>query len=768
MSPRKGTVSGSPMSSSAYSGRTRSSSASKVDAHYLQTNSGSLGDGKQNERHAQNTKQSTDSGQSSASSDGSCTLQDSSSKDDEESGEGDGDSSAEADGTDDEEPESFALSHAIPKNQHSRQRTSAARDSRHTGAESKKAARCDQPGQQHGMGRTSRSITKASAASGMKRSLSKVTRSSDDQDQGSEVEKPGRYVDGRRQRKRAKSIRKEVNAQGIDEWNRDAPTDLRGVANQLVEADPVSSEDDEYEGVDLISDSDPDDPNVDTNVERLEERNIIDEDEGEAFLAGLSRSTTGSEWDDLLLTDGLFLEDVPFFAQQIHRGEEILGEEVEMFRTAFNRPSSDASSSRRVRWEDEVRSASTSTVPSDEESAFPDLFVEQERYLDVIGNELSDGEMSYWDLEETNEAWFVDPAIDHGEQDSQSEQETSNDDETDEGETTDEDESLTALKKCAQNEMHRRSTSSSALEVDHSSHESTTPFSSRRKGPSMVSWAADPTKPYAITDSTGRRVVIYPPRNSRKAFDTVNGQSSSSDNSGVDTSPCTSFASVADDDRSEISNEEYNSSLHHGIPILYTSTFSGELGNEYPRRSSMEGPSHALYRLGLQSHGQAITQISNDDGEGNINLRDFIDFGEDSSDSEEGGNQDEVLESPITATNPALQSSLSPNNSVSSRPDTSQSMLSHFDLRGVAAFRRNQIRHSTILSRPQQSTMAHNAPFSSRGAIKGGRFAAAQTPLSPLRKRRPSNSSSFSRTMLCPTYKCTTKHAHHSRSKSAL
>ncbi|KAI9704271.1 MAG: hypothetical protein M1836_007132 [Candelina mexicana] len=769
MSPTKRSKFGSPMASLPKSGRTRSSSASMADAQYPHFDSGSSGGGKKIQKDTQHTKPSSDPRQSPASSEGSCKQQDSSSKDGDGDGEGDGDGSAEADGTDNDDPESFAPSRATYRNQDGRQGAPAASNFHRIGASPRRAGRCDKTEQQHGMGRTSRLSAQVSAASATKRSFCKIDRSSDDHDHGSEVAVRDGQAIGRRQRRRAKSIRDHINAEDLDDGKRVGPTDAHGKAEQLREDNTVLSEDDEYGGVDLISDSDPDDPNLDANVERLEEQNIIGENEEEAFFAGLPRlTTTGSEWDDHLLTDGLFLNDVPFFAEQIGRGEEILDEEVELFRAAFNRPSpSEASSSRRVRWQDEIRSASTSTVNSDEDSAFPDLFVEQERYLDVIGNEPSDGEMSYWDLEESNDSWFVDGETAQGEQDSQSDQEMSTDYQTDEGETTDEDESLTALKKCARNEAHRRSTSSSVLDVPHSSYELTTPSASRKKGPSMVSWAADPTKPYAVINSTGRRIVVYPPLSTRKACGTVIEQSSGSDSAVMNTSPRTSFASMADDDRSETSNDDYNSPLDPMTRILFEGTLNSELGNGYLRSSSMQNPSHALYHLGLQTDREAITQFSNDDGEGNLNLKDFIDFGEDSSDCGENLNADDVFESPITPTNPALQPSPLAIDTGSSRPETSQSMLSHFDLRGVAAFRRNQVRHSNFLSRPQHLAMAHNAPFVSKGAIKGGRFAAAQTPLSPIRKRRPSKSGGLSgKQMLTPKYKVT--NTRHNRSRSAL
>src|SRR5579862_5180015 len=82
-----------------------------------------------------------------------------------------------------------------------------------------------------------------------------------------------------------------------------------------------SSDDESYKGVDLISDSEEDEP----GVEEAEAKVIIDSEEESdcLFRTGLSINRSGtalsgrlSDWGDFDVEDGLLLDDVPLFNQQ--------------------------------------------------------------------------------------------------------------------------------------------------------------------------------------------------------------------------------------------------------------------------------------------------------------------------------------------------------------------------------------------------------------------------------------------------------------------
>ena len=69
------------------------------------------------------------------------------------------------------------------------------------------------------------------------------------------------------------------------------------------------SDDDVYNRVDLISESEEDEP----NIERLEERNIIKSEEADDFITASANLEATDGCDRFELGDGSFLEDIPFF-----------------------------------------------------------------------------------------------------------------------------------------------------------------------------------------------------------------------------------------------------------------------------------------------------------------------------------------------------------------------------------------------------------------------------------------------------------------------
>ena len=91
------------------------------------------------------------------------------------------------------------------------------------------------------------------------------------------------------------------------------------------------SDDDVYNRVDLISDSEEDEP----NVEQLEERNIIDSEEAEVLNTAPAYLDASDGWEGFELEDGLFLEDVPFFDPRYEPTcSNILDSEMELFQSA--------------------------------------------------------------------------------------------------------------------------------------------------------------------------------------------------------------------------------------------------------------------------------------------------------------------------------------------------------------------------------------------------------------------------------------------------
>ena len=160
----------------------------------------------------------------------------------------------------------------------------------------------------------------------------------------------------------------------------------------------------------------------------------------------------------------------------------------------------------------------------------------------------------------------------------------------------------------------------------------------------------------------------------------------------------------------------------------------------------MLGPPEAFYPFrSIGSDGQvedADEEYDDDDDEEMLNVHDFIDFGDGSSCGEnDDGDEDESSASIVPVPSDVVRSSLShlaTAQDSSSSEATTKRMLDHFDRGVVTSFRRNQARHKLLLNRPLRGQMAAGLSSNSRAAIKGGRLAAANSPLSPKRKRKMS------------------------------
>ena len=129
------------------------------------------------------------------------------------------------------------------------------------------------------------------------------------------------------------------------------------------------SDDDYYNGVDLISNSEEDEP----NIEKLEEANILESEEANDLNIPPAYLEASDEWEGFEIEDGLFLEDVPFFDEQYGRSDShILDAEIELFRSTsildgFPSPHQPSPSPRRVRFKEPISELSNdSDMDSDD------------------------------------------------------------------------------------------------------------------------------------------------------------------------------------------------------------------------------------------------------------------------------------------------------------------------------------------------------------------------------------------------------------------
>ena len=162
---------------------------------------------------------------------------------------------------------------------------------------------------------------------------------------------------------------------------RKATKALKGRSNAV-----HNSDDDDYDGVDNIGGADEDEP----TVEELEEMMIINSEEennynfGSPIIPAAPPSVSSDGWPGFELNGGMFVDEVPFFQEQIGRADpSILALEIEAFNSAVEEDSGSTPSppTRRVRFVDDVyrASSSTSTDGSDaDEDPYPDLFLQQD------------------------------------------------------------------------------------------------------------------------------------------------------------------------------------------------------------------------------------------------------------------------------------------------------------------------------------------------------------------------------------------------------
>ncbi|KAI9810924.1 MAG: hypothetical protein M1827_005783, partial [Pycnora praestabilis] len=540
--------------------------------------------------------------------------------------------------------------------------------------------------------------------------------------------------------------------------------------NKQFQESTETSSDDDYKAVDDISVSEE---NA-CMVEREEEENILEEEENSMFpnkgkskvkrkkleipTRRPSMSSNGSDWDGIDFDNPLFPgEDPldpsfsldPLFDDPSNFDLPILPDDpkFQQYAASLSRSSSRNPTSRRVQFDIES-SDPTSSSSEEDLISFPDLFLDEgsinpglrskmEKEQDSLDrlSSTTDGE---WDLEgnvDTEQGPV--PIKDRIEEEHSSSCGSSSGYETaDEGETTDED--LPPASTIAHpRSMLRRQTKAppsqntpSRIPLPRIMDRATM----RRPGPSMGSWVVDAGKPCVIVNSRGRVVVNVP----RSIATNVNArflglQSFSSDSSVVDASPRLSLASPADDsemDRSDISSQDPSPSV--------LALFAGAPGQEVIPFDQITGPSEAFYSfMNFGADGTLEDPVELDDDQF---MEEFINLSDTSSDDDEDQNVN-LPPSPTTSTITNLPSTPAKHENVSNAESTALNLLQHFGTGGtvVTAFRQNQARHKQALHGLHRTYTVDGLSSHGKGAIKGGRHAAANIPLTPLRKQKITN-----------------------------
>ena len=162
-----------------------------------------------------------------------------------------------------------------------------------------------------------------------------------------------------------------------------------------------------------------------------------------------------------------------------------------------------------------------------------------------------------------------------------------------------------------------------------------------RQGPAIGSWVADPTKPIAIVDKSGKHMIFYPPQRPQRP--TTQASLVSSHNSSPSRPVSSHYESESD------RGGDPGSSML--VPSPANLMMSGLFGNnsnvERVFGAPVVGPPEAFYPWRIvDAQGNYVgddedyDEDDEDDAEDNLNIHDFIDFGDvTASDPEE--NEDE-------------------------------------------------------------------------------------------------------------------------------
>jgi hypothetical protein len=286
-------------------------------------------------------------------------------------------------------------------------------------------------------------------------------------------------------------------------------------------------------------------------------------------------------------------------------------------------------------------------------------------------------------------------------------------------------------------------------------------------GPRLAEWIPDGSKPFAVLDSNGKKLVMFQQATKRRG--SFNGTSSRGQSR-----PNTNLFFMED------SSPVMSNSGNIMLGAMYTplDQFAG----------SALGPPEAFHPFTDISADGTITHDStssfDDDDyadllmDGYYNIDDFISLGDDSSDNGEG-TKDDQDPSPSSDTAEPFSTPGRPTTATSEDQPQAHPLLNHFNNNDVVgSFRRNQTRHQQ-LTRNVVSTdaLAFSGPYGPQGilrGIKGGRLEAANVPITPLRRKKAtlpvgsSPASPLTNHAANSKRKFTGEHFGHKRSRSAI
>lgn len=242
-----------------------------------------------------------------------------------------------------------------------------------------------------------------------------------------------------------------------------------------------------------------------------------------------------------------------------------------------------------------------------------------------------------------------------------------------------------------------------------------------------------------MVDCTGDNIVITPAKRPARAGG-IFSKAASTRTSTANASPVLSqstLASMLND--SEVKYSDYPSQAPADPMLAAGSESMADIllpvGPTTQRQENSDLAASVFYPMDGMGDVDTLYPADDQDDDDNdledqLDVADFIDFGVDSSE-EEDGVLDTVLPTPSSTSPTGASAHIHPKTSSPNNPSTND-LLAHFDKGVIGAFRQGQHQHQ------HQSHRPHNGLSLNRHAFKSGRQAPANSPASPPKKRKMS------------------------------
>jgi hypothetical protein len=259
----------------------------------------------------------------------------------------------------------------------------------------------------------------------------------------------------------------------------------------------------------------------------------------------------------------------------------------------------------------------------------------------------------------------------------------------------------------------------------------------------MGTFVADPTLPVAVVDCTGRNLVIIPAYASSR-HDWLESANNSLAGTTNNNSPQDMTMHVVDE-------SDTDGLVVPAVPDLSPMRGSGTnlmittLGNNVMSSGGhVTGPPELFYTtrsFGDSSYDEEDDDEDDDDDdddEAMLNVNDFIDFGNGSSDDEAekvSEDEEDLISSPLVA--PSVQRGIASTPSRVIEPgqeSNAEQFLKHLDQGIVTAFRRNHNRYQALIRLPpHREFMPANSPSKPASVFRRSRYSDTR---SSIRKRK--------------------------------